>query len=107
LGWEGASVKFHDDCGDINFDLVLGIVVDALVAGAMAELEGPHLVICRDPETHLLTFAGPYADGMAAMCAAEQDLLHDRTQFPESRLEFSVAPLLAPMDLDTQTGSPT
>ena len=98
---------FHDDCGDINIEQMLGQVTDVLVTGAMAELEGPHMVICRDPETHFVSYAGPYADGMAAICAAEQDLLEERKHDPESRLKFAVAPLLAPMVPDTQTGSPT
>lgn len=80
------------------------VVHDAVSAAARAEIDLPHIVICRDPETSVVSYTGPFRDGMAALAFAERESERDRAFSPDGPMEFTVA-ALCPIEPSTvETG---
>jgi hypothetical protein len=53
------------------------MLLDNLAAAEIADLDRPHLVVCRDEMTGVTTYQGPYPNALSAVTAAqhEQDLI--------------------------------
>lgn len=59
----------------------------------VADLDRPHLIVCRHPATGITTYHGPYPNALAATTVVlrETDAQHDHD--PDDVLELSIAPL--------------
>lgn len=66
-------------------DPLTRLLLENVVTESVREIDGPHLVICRDPHTGLMSFQGPFPDGLSALVAADQE---------DESLQVSVAPLV-------------
>ncbi len=73
-------------------DDVYLMLTEAYVASEVALIDEPHIVVCRDTETGVAMYSGPYPTGLEAMTRAQRDAESERAA-GESTLEFSVAPL--------------
>jgi len=74
---------------------VLSLVTDAMVRAALEEMERPHVVIARDLVTGAQAISGPYADGLQAAVAVEQERRFDAT-IEDTERSYAVLPLLEP-----------
>lgn len=63
------------------------LLLDNVVAESIREIDGPHVVILRDPASGATSFQGPFPDGLTALLIADAE---------DPALEAAVAPLLAP-----------
>jgi hypothetical protein len=91
-------VTTRDDANRVSEAELLRRITEVIVREAVDEVDSLHIVVCRDPKTGVIAFSGPYASGLSAVCAADQDLRAELTREPESSLAFSVAPLSTPHD---------
>lgn len=73
-------------------DDVYLMLTEAYVASEVELIDDPHIVVCRDTETGVAMYSGPYRTGLEAMVRAQRDEESERAA-GESTLEFSVAPL--------------
>jgi len=89
-------VTAHDDGHRFGDPELMRRITDVLVSGAVGEIDSVHVVVCTDPRTGVVAYSGPYANGLSALCAAEQDFRAELSHDPESGMQFSVAPLLSP-----------
>lgn len=71
------------------------LLIEGVVREALREMDAPHLVVCHDPTTGLVSHQGPYATGYEAVVAAEMEAIDVAMDAPE--LSYSVAPLLPPV----------
>jgi hypothetical protein len=74
---------------DLVVEVVHDFVARALCQISLEELDLPHVVICHDDESGLLTYAGPFGTAMEALVAAEAE----STESAGTQLRYSVAPL--------------
>lgn len=90
----------HSDEGswreDLFGEVVRGFVSDAVGAAAREEIELPHLVICRDTETGITSYAGPFDDGLSALVHADRECASERAAGNHT-MTFRVAALF-PVD---------
>ena len=78
-------------------------VADFVVDLAMAELAQPHIVVCLSPGAGGASYSGPYATGLEALIAAEEeaDSCAVHAEDERDRFEYRVAPLY-PASLPTR-----
>ena len=69
----------------------LRLLLDRVIAGEVAEIDAPHIVLIRDE--HTTCYEGPYPDALSALVAAEAELA---TVAPRDLTVVSVAPLHRP-----------
>lgn len=91
---------WHDDA---SVDAVYAFLSDAVSAAAREEIELPHIVVCRDIETGLTSYSGPFRSGLAALVAAERERVIDDATNDGAPMAFSVA-ALHPGGSDEPTG---
>lgn len=77
---------------DMIVEVVHAFVSDAVGAAAREEIDLPHIVVCRDPESGAVSYSGPFPDGLAALVSAERESRLDRVLNGGS-MDFSVAAL--------------
>lgn len=79
----------HDQ--GLTFEALLSLVA----ADEAAEVDRPHIVICRNLDLGCTTYSGPYATAQAACAAADVEAAEAALEFPGAAdvLDFSVAPL--------------
>jgi len=78
---------------DLRVELVYEFLSHIVGSAAAAEVEMPHIVVCRDNETGAVSYSGPFSDGMEALVFAEREYAVDRDLNDGLPLEFSVAAL--------------
>lgn len=78
---------------DLRVEVVQEFLARALATAAVAELDMPHIVVCRDTETGSVSYSGPFATGLAALVFAERETAIDRALNDGAPLEFGVAAL--------------
>lgn len=90
-------MRDHDDHtswrDDLRVDVVHEFLSRIVGAAALAEVEMPHIVVCRDDETGSVSYSGPFPDGVTALVFAERESAIDRELNADSPLGFSVAAL--------------
>lgn len=88
-------MKENDDgtWRDEMVEVLRAFVRDALSLEARNEIELPHIVICRDPETGAASYTGPFPEAVAALVFAEQESERDRDFNPDGAMVFEVAAL--------------
>jgi len=86
----------HDDDHRFGDAELMRRITDVIVSDAVGEIDSCHIVVCTDPITGVVAYSGPYASGLSALYAAEQDLRAELSCDPKSSMRFSVAPLLSP-----------
>ena len=74
------------------------MVADGMVASGIEELTLPHLVITCDVPTGVVTYSGPYPDGIQAIAAADAERCRQARSDPDWPVTITVAPLLEPAD---------
>jgi len=91
MGSDGAGTPVHGrDVPDDHLRLLL----DRVIAGEVAEIDEPHIVLIRDE--HTTCYEGPYPDALSALVAAEAERA---TVAPRDATVVSVAPLHRPSGL--------
>ena len=85
----------NDDGGwrEELIEAVHALVRDAVTAEALREIDLPHIVICRDPETGVASYTGPYRDGLEALIFAERESERDLEFNPDGAMKFEVSAL--------------
>lgn len=78
---------------DFRLELFHEFLVRAVGAAALAEVDLPHIVICRDDQTGTTSYSGPYPDAMAALVHAERERVLDASLGEDEPMRFSVAAL--------------
>lgn len=78
---------------DLLVEVVRAFVVRAVSGAAVAEVDLPHIVVCRDPETRTTSYSGPFPTAVDALVAAEREGAEDRRVGAGPPMEFSVAAL--------------
>ncbi|MGO4258507.1 hypothetical protein [Marmoricola sp. RAF53] len=58
---------------DIPDEALHALVARAVGEAAREEIDLPHVVVCRDPQTGTVTYAGPFRDGLAALVHADRE----------------------------------
>lgn len=69
-------------------------VMEGCIQQLAEDMDGPHIVICRDLGAGITSYEGPYDDGLAAVLAADREASWDRRYDAGSMVRYSVAPLL-------------
>lgn len=77
---------------------VYELLARAIGAAEVAEVEMPHIVICRDEETGVLSYSGPFTDGLEALVYAERESAVDRALNAGEPMRFSAAALYPALD---------
>ena len=70
-------------------------LLDWLVQTEVDSLDQPHILVCRDLESNIVSYGGPFPSAMEALCVAQRE--HDeeaRANSGRPTLQFAVAPLL-------------
>ncbi|WP_456695620.1 hypothetical protein [Aeromicrobium sp. P5_D10] len=67
------------------------LLMERILQQECAEVDRPHVVICRVPGTGVVSYQGPFATGMDAMIAADREAAVEGSS--DDAAEFSVAPL--------------
>jgi hypothetical protein len=78
---------------DLRVEAVQELLARVVSAAERDELDLPHLVVCRDEQTGVTSYTGPFRDGLAALVFAERESLVDRGLDDGDPLLFSVAAL--------------
>lgn len=78
---------------DLRVEIVHEFLSGLVGAAGVAEVDMPHVVVCRDDETGAVSYSGPFPDGIAALVFAERECAIDRELNDGAPLEFSVAAL--------------
>ncbi len=68
---EGSSSGSGRD--DFRGELLREFLVRAVGAAAIAEVDLPHIVVCRDDETGAVSYSGPFPNALAALVFAERE----------------------------------
>lgn len=76
---------------DEDMSSAVSLLMARLLEQECAQMDHPHVVICRVPGTGVVSYQGPYATGMDAVIAADQEAGAQGTT--GCGAEFSVAPL--------------
>lgn len=87
------STSWRDD---LRVEVVHEFLSRIVGAAEIAEVDLPHIVICRDGDTGAVSYSGPFATGMAALVFAEQESAVDRELNDGDHLCFTVAALYPP-----------
>lgn len=58
---------------DLATEMIHDYLSRAVAAAAREEIDRPHIVVCRDPESGAVSYSGPYPDGLSALLAAERE----------------------------------
>ncbi|NYG08633.1 hypothetical protein BJ986_003120 [Phycicoccus badiiscoriae] len=74
-------------------------VTEFLVALTISEADLPHIVICRSADTDVLTFSGPYSNGLLAVLAADREQRLEGAPAGDPSMTFTVAPLYPALDI--------
>jgi hypothetical protein len=77
----------------LRIDRANEFLLDAVGAVEVAELDLPHIVVCRDDETGTISYSGPFPDGLTALAFAERESELDGNLNDGDGLRFSVAAL--------------
>jgi len=88
--YDETTTSWHDD---LRVEMVQAVLGNMVAAGEVAELEMPHIVVCRDQESGAVSYSGPFADGLAAMVFADRESAIDRELNDGEPLSFVVAAL--------------
>ena len=64
-----------------------------LVDIELAEIEMPHIVLCRNVHNGDVSYSGPYPSALAALTAADHERAVERRAGGAGELSFHVAPL--------------
>lgn len=83
---------------DLRVEVVHELLSRIVGAAEVAELDLPHLVVCRDDDTGSVSYSGPFPDGISALVFAEREAAVDRELNEGARLRFTVATLHPPTD---------
>lgn len=78
---------------DLRFEIVREILARAIGRAAVAELDMPHIVICRDETTGAVSYSGPFSDALEALVFAEHESALDRSLNIGEPMRFSAAAL--------------
>ena len=78
---------------DLRVDRVHQFLSEAVSAAEAAEVDLPHVVICRDEQTGAVSYSGPFRDGLAALVHAERESAVDRALNDGELLQFEVVVL--------------
>ncbi len=78
---------------DLRFEIVREILARAIGRAAVAELDLPHIVICRDATTGAVSYSGPFPDALEALVFAERESALDRALNVGEPMRFSAAAL--------------
>lgn len=78
---------------DLRIEAVHEFLSRIVSAAEREELDLPHIVVCRDGETGVVSYSGPFRDGIEAMVFAEREAVVDRELNDGELLSFSVAAL--------------
>ena len=73
---------------------VARLIMDRTVREAVHEVDLPHIVMCRDTATGVVSCHGPYDSGFAALVAADQLACEGGEE--DLDMTFPVTPLFAP-----------
>lgn len=76
---------------DEDMSSAVSLLMERLLEQECAEMDHPHVVICRVPGTNVISYQGPYATGLDAVVAADREAAIEAAT--GSDVEFSVAPL--------------
>lgn len=74
-------------------ELVREFLAKAVGAAALAELDLPHIVICRDSETGAVSYSGPFPDAVSALVFADRESALDQELNDGVLMRFSAAAL--------------
>ena len=72
------------------------MLADGMVASGVEELTLPHVVITHDVPTGVVTYSGPYPDGLQAIAAADAERCRQARTDPDWPVLVTVAPLVEP-----------
>ncbi len=75
-------------------DEVYLLLTQAYLTTEVELIDEPHIVVCRDTETGITMYSGPFRTGLEAMARAQRDQDSERAA-GSSVLEFTIAPLFA------------
>jgi hypothetical protein len=78
---------------DLRVDRVNNFLSELLSSAGVAEVDMPHIVVCRDDESESVSYSGPFPDGLTALVFAERETELDRRLNDGDPLTFSVAAL--------------
>jgi hypothetical protein len=78
---------------DLRCEVVHEFLTKIIGAAETAELDLPHIVVCRDDQTGSITYSGPFPDGVTALVFAERESALDRELNDGEPLNFGVAAL--------------
>lgn len=76
---------------DEDMSSAVSLLMERILQQECAEMDRPHVVICRMRGTGVVSYQGPYATGMEAVIAADQEAAVEGPS--DYAVEFSVAPL--------------
>ena len=99
----------HDDAEtswleDLRAEVVHQFLTEIVRAATIAELDLPHIVVCRDTETGSVSYSGPFPDGFRALVYAEREGAVDCELNDGAPLRFDVAALYPPECADLRGG---
>jgi hypothetical protein len=77
---------------------LLRLIAESVVDLEIDEIDGPHVVACRDVESGHAVYTGPYSSGLAALVAAETDRRLDGRMSSAGAFEYAVIPLVSPAE---------
>ncbi len=86
----------HGDESDARREFLREFLVRAVGSAAVAEIDLPHIVVCRDEETGALSYSGPFPDALAALVFAERESVLDRELNDGEPMRFTPAALYPP-----------
>lgn len=95
---DAAQVPFEDR----RREGVPELLARVIGAAAVSELEVPHIVVCRDHETGVVTYSGPFPDAVAALVFAERERVLDGELNSGAPLGFGIAALFPGADHDAR-----
>jgi hypothetical protein len=78
---------------DLRGEVIHEFLSRIVSAAELAELDLPHIVVCRDDATGSVSYSGPFPDGVSALVFAEQESVVDLEMNDGDPLTFSVAAL--------------
>lgn len=64
---------------------------ETVVSGLVDDLDRPHVLVCTESSTGVVSYQGPFVDALSASAAAERSMTGDEG------LRCVVAPLLPPL----------
>ncbi len=80
---------------DMALEAVHDFVARTVGAAAREEIDRSHILICRDSETGVVSYSGPFPNGLAALVAAEREREVDDATNDGAPMIYSVAALLS------------